>query len=167
MEEHHRRALRVLRLVHELHKRGYQLLRIAPGMSSSGCHWRCAITPRSNILRTNGAMLKDFNRCAAHYTSGQDNEYFGWSDAKADTVQQLADRFSERCPEIIEASRGDDWSYAGWYVRMLGYAERGLFPIAYADWDDDSQNDGFLPLLGAESDLPMPPPGDAENGGRD
>ena len=154
-------------MVHELHKRGYQLLRIAPGMSASGCHWRCAITPRSNIFKTHGAMLKDVDRCAAHYTSGQDNQYFGWSDATTDTVQQLADRFMERYPEIVDAAIGDDWSYAGWYVRMLGYAERGLFPIAYADWFDGSRDTRYLPLLNGESDLPMPPPGDAEDGGRE
>ena len=165
MQAHLRRALRVLRLVHEFHKREYQLLRIAPGMSPSGCHWRCALTPRSNILRSNGAMIADFDRLTAHYTSGQENQYFGWRDAQYDTVVKLADRFSQRFPEIVEASRGDDWSYSGWYVRMLGYAERGQFPIAYADWElDDSR---FLPLLGGESDLPLPPPGDAAKAGAD
>lgn len=77
MEAPQRRALRILRLVHELHKQGYQLLRIVPGMSPSGCYWRCAITPRSNVLRSHGAMLSDNERLVAHYTSGQDNEYFG------------------------------------------------------------------------------------------
>jgi hypothetical protein len=36
-----RRALRVLRMVHELHKRGRQRLRIVPTMAPSGLHWRC------------------------------------------------------------------------------------------------------------------------------
>ena len=164
MEPHFRRGLRVLRLVHELHKRGYQLLRIAPGMSPSGCHWRCSITPRANILSIHGARLKDFDRPVAHYTSAQDNEYFGWTDAKHDTVLQLAERFAERYPEILEASYGDDWSYVGWYVRMLGYAERSFFPISYADWYDAEPDPRFLPLLGTESDLPMPPPGDVDEG---
>jgi hypothetical protein len=95
------------------------------------------------------------DRNAAHYTSGQGSEYFGWPDATHDTVQQLAERFSERYSEIVRFSFGDDWSYAGWYVRMLGYAERGLFPIAYVEWNDPPNPD-YLPLLGAESDLPMP-----------
>ncbi len=134
-------------------------------MSPSGCHWRCAISPRSNILKTNGAKLKDYDRCVAHYTRGQDNEYFGWHDATHDTVQQLARRFTERFPEIVNAAQGDDWSYAGWYVKMLGYAERGRFPIAYADWDLDIGR--FLPLIDGDSDLPMPPPGDAEPASHD
>ena len=162
MEAPKRRALRILRLVHELHKQGYQLLRIVPGMSPSGCYWRCAITPRSNVLRSHGAMLSDDERLVAHYTSGQDNEYFGWTDAAQDDVQQLAAKFTERFGEIVAASHGDDWNYAGWYVRMLGYAERELFPVSYADWIEEP-DPRFLPLWGGESDLPMPPPGDVED----
>lgn len=162
MEEHQRRALRVLRIVHEFHKQGHQLSRISPGMSPSGCHWRCAITPRFNILRSHGAMLLDWEGIVAHYSSAQDNEYFDWKDAIHDDVKQLAAKFSQRFPEIVNSSRGDDWSYAGWYVRMLGCAERGMFPVAYSDWGEEP-DPRFLPLLGCESDLPMPPPGDAED----
>lgn len=110
-------------------------------------------------------MLHDWDQLAAHYTSGQDNEYFGWQDARNDTVQQLAQKFVERFPEIVDAAQGDDWNYAGWYVRMLGYAEQGFFPIAYADWTGEEPDPRFLPLLGRESDLQMPPPGDADEGG--
>ena len=162
MEDHQRRALRVLRIVHEFHKQGYQLLRISPGMAPSGCYWRCAITPKSNILRSHGAMLCDWEGLVAPYSSSQDNQYFGWNDAMQDDVKQLATKFRQRFPEIVNSSRGDDWSYTGWYVRMLGYAERGMFPIAYAD-SNGEPDPRFLTLLGCESDLPMPPPGDAED----
>src|SRR5690349_20809912 len=124
MEESLRRCLRVLRIVHELHKRGYQLARIMPGLSPSGLHWRCTITPRSNILRRHGAMCWQFKKNTVLYTSAGGNEYFGWPDAQDYTVRQLADRFIERYPEIAKAAYGDDWRYAGWYVKMLGYAER-------------------------------------------
>ena len=161
METHFRRALRVLRIVHEFHKQGYQLMRIAPGMSASGGSWRCSISPRSNILRMHGAKLRDWDRLVAHYSSAQSNEYFGWTDAEHDDVKTLATKFRERMPDIVEASRGIDWQYAGWYVSMLGYAEQELFPIAYADWQEEP-NPRFLPLSGGTSELLMPPPGDAE-----
>ena len=51
MESHLDWARRVLRLVRDLHEQGYQLLRISPGMAPSGCYWRCAVTPKSNILK--------------------------------------------------------------------------------------------------------------------
>lgn len=106
-------------------------------------------------------MLADYERLVANYSSGQDNEYFGWEDAKHDDVQELATKFTQRFGEIVNAARGDDWNYAGWYVRMLGYAEREKFPISYAD-RPVQQDPRFLALLGCESDLPMPPLGDAE-----
>ena len=161
MEAHLRRAVRVLRLVHELHKQGYQLLRICPGMSPSGGSWRCSITPRTNILKSHGAMLKSWDRDAAHYSSGQENEYFGWEDARHDQVQQLADKFKERFPGIVQGGSGDDWTYAGWSVKMLGFAEREKFPVAYADWGE-KPDPRYLPLTSNENLLLMPPPGDAE-----
>lgn len=160
MQEHFRRALRVLRIVHEFHKQGYQRMRIAPGMSPSGGSWRCSITPRSNILRTHGAKLRDWGRLTAHYSSAQSNNYFEWTDAQHDDVKALAAKFHERMPEIVQASRGNDWEYAGWYVSMLGYAERGIFPIAYADWPS-REDSPYLPATGGESELLMPPPGEA------
>jgi hypothetical protein len=158
-----RRAKRVLQLVHEFHKRGCQLLRIEPEMAASGCLWRCTLTPRRNVLRSHGALIAHTDRLTARYRTAQENRFFGWRDAKQDTVKQLADRFARRFPEIVDASQGDDWSYAGWYVRMLGYAELGQLPIAYADWDLDAEP--HLPLLNGGSDLPMPPPSDARTAG--
>ena len=39
-----RRGTRVIAMVHELHKAGYQRIRIVPGISGSGMHWRCSVT---------------------------------------------------------------------------------------------------------------------------
>ena len=156
------RCLRVLRVVHEFHKQGYQLLRIAPGMAPSGCYWRCAITPRSNIRRSHGAILSSDSQLVVNYSSGEEG-YFGWTDAKDDNLRTLVDKFAQRHAAIVEASRGDDWPYAGWYVRMLGYAEREMFPVSYADWHE-APDPRFLPLWGHEHEhLPMPPAGDAED----
>jgi hypothetical protein len=84
-----RRALRVLVMVPELHKAGYQYLRIAPAMSPSGCHWRCAISPASNKKKSHGAKTVNYSKTVAHYTSGPENEYFEWKDAKTDTAREL------------------------------------------------------------------------------
>lgn len=153
-----RRARRVLLMVHELHKRGYQRLRIVPGMAPSGCYWRCGITPITNILVTHGAMPRDYDACI-HYSTSMDNEYFGWTDARQDTARELATKFIERFPEVVKAGAGSDWTYAGWYVEMLGFAERGRFPVAYADWYGEAP-----PYLASddERELPFPPPGEAE-----
>ena len=119
------------------------------------------MTPKSNILKSHGAMLQDYRRLVASYTSAQGAACFGWEDATHDNSQVLATKFVERFADITAAARGEDSEYAAWYVQMLEYAERDHLPIAYADWPLDT-NPGYLPLLGVESDLPMPPAGAAE-----
>ena len=165
VEQTYRRALRVLKMVHELHKRGYQKVRIAPSMAPSGMHWRCAVTHAGNVLRTHGAMLREFDREALHYSSGQGASYFGWDDAQGDTVPELASRFLERAPEIARAGLGRDWAYAGWYVEMLGLAERGAFPIAYSDWGGPADPEQLPTTDASRGRLAMPPGGEADGPG--
>lgn len=163
---HERRSLRVLMMVHELHKAGYQRLRIFPGISPSGCSWRCAVTPVTNILKRNGALAKSWNDQIASYSSADGNRFFGWKDSQNDTARQLASKFVDRFPTIARAGEGEDWAYVGWYVQMLGHAEHGDFPMAYADFSSA----GRLPPPRAlpttrhwcNSKLPLPPVGLAE-----
>jgi hypothetical protein len=156
-----RRTQRILLMVHELHKLGYQRLRIVPGMSPSGVHWRCSITHAGNVLQTHGAMAKQSDREMARYSSANGNAYFGWGDARQDTAQQLASKFLTRCSDIAEKGRGIDWPYVGWYVQMLGMAEKGIFPVAYADWYGTADVRWLPTTAGLESGLPMPPGGEA------
>jgi hypothetical protein len=146
---------KVLRMVTELHVRGYQRLRIAPGMAPSGCYWRCSITPVTNISSRNGARMLSWDRLSAHYTSGQEREYFGWKDAAHLTPSRLADLFIERFPAIVEAGRGSDWVYVGWYLEMLYLTDPNNFPIAYADWDLPGD---YLPTIGERLDIRVPLP---------
>ncbi|MBI5306956.1 MAG: hypothetical protein HZB37_01110 [Planctomycetes bacterium] len=145
-------------MVAELHLRGYQRLRIAPGMSPSGCHWRCTITPVNNISRNHGARIASWGILSADYTSGQGQNYFGWKDASHANPNQLADLFIKRFPRIAEAGYGSDWIYAGWYIEMLHLTYPDSFPIAYADWD---LPDDYLLSTGKDNKvrIPLPPPG--------
>lgn len=159
-EVHLRRAQRVLSMVHELHKLGLQRLRIAPFMAPSGGAWRCAIVPRSGTAVRHGALVAG-DPPSALYSSGQDNEYFGWRDARRDTARELAAKFLERFPHVAQHGAGEDWAYAGWYVQMLGHAEAGMIPMVFGDgWGPDYDH---VPTPG-EVRLPMPPPGEGVEG---
>jgi hypothetical protein len=126
---------KVLRMVSELHVRGYQRLRIAPGLSASGCHWRCAVTPITNISSRHGARMGHWDdTLMANYSTGSRREYFGWKDAAHATPSKLADLFIARFPTIAEAGKGSDWLYVGWYLEMLHVTYPDALPIAYADW---------------------------------
>lgn len=167
-----RRANRVLRMVLELHKRGYQRIRVMPGMSPSGGYWRCHISHIGNFLRSHGARIPSevLSNCSeiAHYSSSSGNEYFGWEDAKKDTAADLADKFIDRFPKIAKLGYGRDWPYVGWYVTMLGHADNGHLPIAYADFNELAHllggkqwdYDKFIGLSGTRDGLDLPPVGE-------
>ncbi len=132
-----RRAVRVLAMVGELHRRGYQRLRVMPFMSPSGTSWRCWIGPDKLFYRDHGAVLcqtaaalgdngeMQSTSMIARYTSGNDNHYFGWDDAEHDNARSLADKFLERFRMLARSGEGWNYAYAGWYQRLLGLAERG------------------------------------------
>lgn len=157
-EMDYRAYRKVLRMVTELHVRGFQRLRIAPSMAPSGCYWRCSITPVTNISNRHGGRMLSWDTLAAHYSSADKRKYFGWADAAHVTPSRLANLFIERFPRIAEAGRGSDWVYAGRYLEMLGLTYPHSFPIAYADWNSPLD---YLASVGQRSDIriPLPPPG--------
>ena len=123
-----RRCIRVLAMVHELHKAGYQRIRVVPMLAPSGCYWRAIITAAENVGPDGYHILdddmNDVRQIVARYTSGQDSEYFGWKDADHLDARALANLFLQRFPRIAAAGEGLDWSYAGWLTDVLGHAER-------------------------------------------
>lgn len=156
---------RVLLMVGELHRRGYQRLRIAPGMSGSGLHWRCAISPVHNVSRRHGARLVsgEDDAMVARYTSGAEAECFGWRDATQAGPGELAALLIERFPALARAGRGSDWLYAGWYQEMLHLTDPRFFPIAYADWGVREDCLETATLGESKVTVPLPPPGEGDD----
>ena len=147
---------KILELVGELHLRGYEGIRISPGMSPSGTYWRCNITPASNISPKHGAQIVDYEGPVAQYSSGDGDMLFGWTDAKACEPSELAVRFIERFPEIAAAGKSKDSAYVAWYREMLTATHPDAYPIAYADWD---LPEGYLSTIGNRvMRMPLPPP---------
>jgi hypothetical protein len=116
-------------MVHELHKVGYQRLRISPGYSLDGTEWRCYLLAADD-MRPDGWTPSSIDK--AHlYTSAEGKWYFGWSDAGTDSARSLAAKFLERFPETARAGAGQDWAYAGWLTSALGCAENSRLPVLY------------------------------------
>lgn len=142
-----RAALRLLNMVHELHKVGYQRLRIASGLSPTGCHWRCKILPADYVQRNGWKPLAalqsrlDSEELSAGYTTGQGADFFRWGDTEHKTPRQLATKFVARFPHLAEAGIGLDWGYAGWFTWMLGNAEAGHLPVFFAEWEVENSKE--------------------------
>lgn len=108
-----RDAARLIAMVHELHKAGYQRIRILPAMAPSGLYWRCTISDAGNFSADGLALLLTEDGRVARYTSGDGARYFGWEDGPTLTARLLAVRFLQRFPAIAEGGKGRDWAYAG------------------------------------------------------
>jgi hypothetical protein len=173
-ESHIRRAVRILAMVGELHKRGHQRLRVMPYVAPSGGFWRCSIGAADLFYRNHGAILREIldpdrgdqaAAIVARYSTAQENHYFDWRDAEQDNARSLADKFMQRFQNLSEQGKGFDYSYAGWYLRLLGLAEAGWLPIVLADYAPVVYDRIPLEDLRPEKRkpetpiLPLPPPG--------
>jgi hypothetical protein len=127
--------------------------------------WRCAIAPAYLFSARHGAQLGDDgwdSSLIARYSSAQEDRYFEWRDIHPTTTPSgLANRFVERFPDLVEAGRGTDWAYSGWYVEMLHLTYPDLLPYALADWDHPQD---YIPVTGGGDGsvrIPLPPPAPA------
>ena len=151
---------KLLLIVRELHLMGYELIRICPCMSPSGLHWRCTVDSADRFSKINGAIIDNGSDEPASYTSGWEENYFGWEDIKDTTPKALANMFIERFPEIANRGRGSDSAYIEWYRKMLDLTHPNSLPIAYSDWNPPCDH---LSVINSEKaiTIPLPPPGSA------
>lgn len=152
-------CIKVLEIVAVLHRRGYERLRIEPGMSPSGMSWRCGITHAGNMDPENGALcINSGGPQTAFYTSANGDRLFDWKDAPSLDTKQLADRFLLEFPEICQLGQGADPEYVAWYELMLSFARTGGLPYAYDDYGDyDDEPPGWIPTMGeSNGNLPIP-----------
>lgn len=131
-----RRAQRVIRMVSELHRLGYQRLRIMPYVHPNA--WRLAVAPVELFSQANGANIP-LNRLtergvAIYSAAGDGGSYFDWPDAKGNDARELADKFIARFPEIAAQGKGRNWEYAGWLSELVGFLEQGDW-LPTVEWE--------------------------------
>jgi hypothetical protein len=127
-------AVRVLRMVSELHRLGYQRVRAMPcaGLTS----YRVWIAPAPAFSRVNGAFCIDMDAVSTCYDASAEDAYFGWQDARTDTARALARKFIERNERVCAFGQGSDWAYAGWLSDLLAMLERHPDKLPWIDLTD-------------------------------
>ncbi|MDX8408861.1 MAG: ADP-ribosylglycohydrolase family protein [Mariprofundales bacterium] len=127
----------LLQMVAELHLRGYQLLRIFSGLSSSGGSWRCTVhvvdpLKSARAAPSSSGVLLNYYSAAGFYI-------FSHNDAEDEEVSPmaLADRCLALFPEQCAAAKGWDWPYARWFAEMVEATSPLGLPISYADYSWD------------------------------
>ena len=128
-------ARRLLLMVAELHKLGFESLRATPYLSPSGCNWRCCIVPASLTRPTHGARLADnvVYEALPRYSSADGDNYFGWANMKPKTPLILARRFIVEFPKFAEQGKQPDPAYARWFSDMLEATAPDGVIYAFAD----------------------------------
>ena len=130
-------ARRLLLMVAELHKLGYEGLRATPFMSPSGCYWRCCIVPAFLTSRKHGACLADnvVYEALPRYSSGDEDNYFGWANMRPKTPLILARRFIVEFAKFAEQGKHPDPAYVAWFTDMLEATAPNGVIYAFADME--------------------------------
>ncbi len=126
-------ALKLLRMVAELHARGFQRLRIAPGLAPAGGDWRCALVPASRMDPAHGAGEQVGNLLAARYSTSEDYHFFGWNDGAKMSIKEMAESFVRTFTTVCEQALGPDPVYANWFLSVVHAAEHGALPVAFSE----------------------------------
>ncbi len=143
-----KRGCRLLAAVHELHKAGYQRIRISVGWSADGSAWRCKLVPAHRTGADGWLPIGEW----PEYLSTQGKAYFDWDDCEGDDARTLARKIHDRFPDLLIQSVGMDWAYAGWFTDILGRAEHGELPAFYR---------GGFPVGDGPESPPLPPAADS------
>lgn len=153
-----RRGTRLLSMVHELHKAGYQHLRIVSCWTDRGT-WRARLLPASDVAGDGWSPLNSEAK-PLEYDSADGTQWFGWNDAHQDDARTLAVKFLARFPDMAAACAAEDWVYAGWFTRVLGRAECGELPVFFGLRDNISGDREPPPPLYGERHSAQPSPTD-------
>lgn len=111
---------KLLFMVRELHKLGFEKLRIVPSLSPSGLYWRCEfVSDTEKIVVSNWI----------------DELEGGNSQEIKFTPQELADLFVNKKFDFLEKCKGINKQYVEWYSEMLHTLKEGELPYAF-DYSD-------------------------------
>ena len=130
----YRRMHRVFQMVSELHKLGYQGLRIHTQFYMSRRIWIAPAILVDNADASSSQSLSFSGAGKEFIIMTNDNatnegRYFLWPDAQGCNARQLANKFLERFPQVSDVSLMDDLAYAGWLSRLIGEMEQGWYPV--------------------------------------
>ena len=131
----HTTPLRILQGVRTLHRRGYHGVRILPGASPSGMHWRVSVTSSDNPHPANGSAAAPERDHRITYTTGSGTQFAGGQVTVTTSPDTVADMMLSVLPTLSLDRR--DPGYVRWYEQLMELVEReGVLPIAYADYFD-------------------------------
>ncbi len=119
-------AYELMKILHELHKLGYQKLRWMSYMAPTGLSLRCHITTQDHICANQEIIFAGDNSeiwCTSTgvMTTGED-------------IKPYVKIFMEENPRMLEIGKGEDSEYVEWFNNLLSFAKKGQTPVFYGDY---------------------------------
>jgi hypothetical protein len=113
----------ILYIAGNLHKKGYENLRIVPSMSPSGLSWRCSF-----VANKDGRLLN-------LYASTWIQEFYEINDKEIElSIQELTDSFIEKENEFLQNCIGKNEEYVKWFENVLQNLKERELPYAFAEY---------------------------------
>jgi len=112
---------KLLFVVQELHKRGYEQLHIVPSIAPTGLAWRCSFVSEED--RTTGLIVSTW--ISQFSIDNGEIEY---------TIEELTDIFEREQSRFLQTCRGRNHEYSEWYKHMLKLLDEDELPYAFADY---------------------------------
>lgn len=146
--------MKLLRAVRLLHQRGYHAVRVLPGMSASGAHWRIDISARPDSIELRENLDSQPEIATINYSTALLTRFHDGEVTMTTPVYEVAALILSALPSLTPNS--DDADYARWYVGLLDRCERHhRLPIAYSD--SDNPPPGWEIGWGSSITYPEPP----------
>lgn len=121
-------AYEIVMMLDELHKRGYQQLRLFCGYSPSGCSWRWMIF--SKLLLKDNDMLEHHVDClpfaCPHGSTGAKRVGINY--------RQMADVFLDAYMPLAAVAKCPDPEYVQWFHDIVEKAQDNEFPVAFGEY---------------------------------
>ena len=116
----------IMKILHELHKLGYQKLRWMSYMAPTGLSLRCNITTQDHICANREIVF-----------GGDPNEIWCTSIGAMTTgedIKPLVKTFMYENPRLLEIGKGNDPEYVEWFNKLLYFAAEGQMPVFYGEY---------------------------------
>lgn len=119
-------AFEIVDVVHKLHQRGYEQLRLFCGLSPSGMCWRWFVYPKV-------MMQNDYRYERDEYIPF---ECFCGTTDKLCSKKKIIfpiDKFIRNNNEYLTLAKKEDKEYLSWFESIVEHAQKGDFPVAFSD----------------------------------
>ena len=110
---------KLLHVASELHKRGYEKLRVVPSVAPTGLAWRCSFVAEPDNGIVTSTWLSEYS------SNEREIEY---------SIIDLTELFEREHLRFLESCKGKSKDYVEWYQNMLSHLEEDELPYAFAEY---------------------------------